>query len=221
MGTFDVAVIHATQLSIPPMTSAVRADFPAARLRHLLDDSLLGDLRAAGALTPALWARMGRLIDHLAADEVDAVQLACSGYAPVVDAARERLGLPVLKPDEAMYAQIVDGGHAHLGIAATVQPAVDLAAERVRALAAEEGLTLRVSTACRPGAMDAAQRDDDEALERLVVDAAQELAGQGVDAVALAQYSMSPVAQAVAAATGLPVYTGPRAAARHLRRLLE
>jgi len=78
-----------------------------------------------------------------------------------------------------------------------------------------------VTTRCVPEAMDAAQSDDDDELTRLLALAVTELAEDGASVVAFAQYSMSPVAAAVADHTSVPVVTGPRAAARDLRRALD
>ena len=130
---WHVGVIHATPLSIAPLVAALEQEAPWVRPRHLLDGSLLADLKVAERLTGRVRARMERLIVHLLEDGVRAVQLACSGFAPVVD----------------------------------------------------------------------------------------ELAADGVQALALARYAMTPAAEAVGDATGLPVDTGPGAAARHLREVLD
>jgi hypothetical protein len=80
-----IGVINATPLSMVPFTVAMQVEFPQADIRHVLDDSLLRDLRAAGRLTVELEGRMERLIEYVLAGEVAALQFACSGYSPVVD----------------------------------------------------------------------------------------------------------------------------------------
>ena len=215
-----VGIIHATTLSMAPLTAALGAELPQARIRHLLDDSLLPDLQAAGRITGALAARIERLVGHLVSDDVDAVQLACSGFAEVVDRLRPQLSTPVLKPDEAMYAEIVAGAHRHIGIVATVRPSADFASAQLTQLARSASLELRITTACRPEGMRAAQEGDEARFSRVIAEAAGDLAAGGAEVIALAQYSISPVAGDVAAATGLPVYTAPGAAARSLRRLV-
>lgn len=216
-----IGVIHATPLSLRPLTEAMDTEFPSAVVRHVLDDSLMTDLRAAGRLTSELEQRMERLIEHLTVDHVDALQFACSGYVPVVDRAAARLDIPVRKPDEAMYRELTTAGHDHIGILATVQPALDLAERQLHGLLDAAGSNTRVTTRCVPEAMDAAQSDDDDELTRLLALAVTELAEDGASVVAFAQYSMSPVAAAVADHTSVPVVTGPRAAARDLRRALD
>lgn len=216
-----IGVIHATPLSLAPITEAMLAEFPHAQVRHVLDDSLLNDLRVAGSLTEDLEQRMERVIEHLLADGIDALQFACSGYVPVVDRAASRLAIPVRKPDEAMYRELADGGHDHVGILATVQPALDLATQQLQQLLDATSAATEITTRCVPEAMDAAQLGDDAELARLLTAAVNDLLGSGAVVVAFAQYSMSPVAEMVAELTGVPVVTGPRAAARDLRHALS
>ena len=216
-----VGVIHATTLSLGPMADALAAEFPSARVRHLLDDSLLPDLRAAGHLTPALDGRMRRLVAHLLVDGVDAVQLACSGYAATVDRLRRELSVPVCKPDDAMLTAVAAAGHRRVGIAATYPHAADVAAAGLRRAVADRGsapgnVPPEFLSACRAEAMEAAQTGDGARLAAVVTDMARALVADGADAVVLAQFSLSPAAAAADAAVDVPVYSGPRSAARAL-----
>ena len=216
-----VGLIHATPLSVRPIRLAMADEFPEARPRNVLDDSLLSDLQAAGTLTDDLALRMRRLIEHLLADGVAAVQLACSGYAPLIDSMRAEIATPIRKPDEAMYADLAESGLQQVGIIATVEPALDLAVSQLEDQAAARDVHIDIRGACRPEAMAAAQAGDDDTLRDVIVEAAQALHSEGAEILALAQYSLSPVADAVAEATGLPVRTGPHAAVRYLRDLLS
>lgn len=215
-----IGVIHATPLSLAPMAEALHAEFPDAVVRNVLDDSLMADLRAAGELTADLEARMERVVDHLLADPLDALQFACSGYVPVVDRVASRLDIPVRKPDEAMYRELAAGGDDHVAILATIQPALDLATQQLQQRLDAGSSPTTITTRCVPEAMDAAQLGDDDGLTRMLAAAVNQLAATGVGVVAFAQYSMSPVAEAVAAATGVTIVTGPNAAARDLKQLL-
>jgi Asp/Glu/hydantoin racemase len=216
-----IGVINATPLSMVPFTVAMQVEFPQADIRHVLDDSLLRDLRAAGRLTVELEGRMERLIEYVLAGEVAALQFACSGYSPVVARAAERLSIPVRKPDEAMYRELAGADHDHVGILATVQAALELAEQQLGDLLSAQGSSARITTRCLTEAMDAAESGDDDELTRMLTEAVRELTDSGVSVVAFAQYSMSPVADEVARATGVGIVTGPRAAARDLRSALH
>lgn len=64
----------------------------------------------------------------------------------------------------------------------------------------------------------ALDRGDTATHDTMVVAAAQQLAGHGCAAIALAQFSLARARDAVAAATGLPVLTTPDTAVRASRR---
>jgi Asp/Glu/hydantoin racemase len=219
-GGVTIGVIHATPLSIAPLQETFAAVLPGARLRQVLDDSLLTDLQAAGSLTPELEARMERLLQYLLSGEVDAVQFACSGYVPVVDRAAARLAIPVRKPDEAMYRQLAAQEVRPIGIVATVEPALVLAREQLSELLVAEGERPALLTRAVPDALPIAQAGDLDGLTDAIAAAVGRLVDDGARVVAFAQYSLAPVADAVATRTGIRIVTGPRAAAEDLRAAL-
>jgi len=68
------------------------------------------------------------------------------------------------------------------------------------------------------GALAALDRGDRAEHDRLVAEASRDL--RDCDLVALAQYSMAPAAELVAAASGRPVLTTPDSAVQKLKELL-
>ena len=68
------------------------------------------------------------------------------------------------------------------------------------------------------GALAALDRGDRAEHDRLVTEASRDL--RDCDLVALAQYSMAPAAELVAAASGRPVLTTPDSAVQKLKELL-
>jgi hypothetical protein len=68
------------------------------------------------------------------------------------------------------------------------------------------------------GALAALDRGDGAEHDRIVVEAAKALGD--CDVIALAQFSLSRTARAVADATGRPVLTTPESAVRKLKRVL-
>jgi hypothetical protein len=216
-GGTTIGVIHATPMSIGPLQQAFASVLPGVRLRQVLDDSLLTDLQAAGSLTPDLEARMERLLQYLLRGEVDAVQFACSGYVPVVDRAAARLTIPVRKPDEAMYRQLAAQEARPIGVVATVEPALLLAREQLSELLVARGERPAVLTRAVPDALPIAQAGDLDGLTDAIAAAVGRLVEDGARVVAFAQYSLAPVADAVATRTGTRIVTGPHAAAEDLR----
>ncbi|MFC3996279.1 aspartate/glutamate racemase family protein [Nocardiopsis sediminis] len=205
-----LAMIHAVARSAELADAAVRERFPEAVPWHLFDGRLLEEVEHAGGLTPGLRSRMLRLIGHAFTEGADAVLLTCSSYGPVVEEARRMWDRPIDRPDDALFDRVLRSGARRVALictsAAAVAPAVDGLAMAARSRdRPPEAVPLLCPTTS--GAADAG------AL-------AARLAEAGVDAVALAQYSLAPLAGAVAAATGLSVHAGPEAAAGRLRARL-
>ncbi|WP_201295049.1 MULTISPECIES: aspartate/glutamate racemase family protein [unclassified Nocardiopsis] len=208
-----VAMIHANGAAARLAQQAFEEVFPEAGVWHLLDDRLLEDARDGVRGEPQ--RRMLRLIEHAFTGGADAVLLTCSAYGPVVDVARQLWDRPIDRPDEAVFHDVVRGGFARVAVLASVAPAVDPAMEQMRALVADTGAETEVRTVlCE----DAARAGD--APEEAVSVVLPHLENGGFDAVVLAQYSLSPVAGLLSDSLGLPVFSGPRAAALRMRERL-
>lgn len=212
-----IALISATRSAIAPAVEAFRARFPEAEVWNLLDDRLLADLEAAGGMTPALEQRMHGLIRHAAASEADGILLTCSQYGPIAHGAG--VEVPVLAPDEAAFAEVVGRGFGTVLVLASIDSSLDDTLARLQGEATRAGSPVRFTGAVSREARAAADRDDREALAQALSETARSHAGT-VDAVFLAQYSLSPAAEAIAQALGVPVITGPDTAAVRLRTAL-
>jgi hypothetical protein len=207
-----VAVIHANPATMQPVVSAFAERFPGADLWHLLDDRLVTDAERAGGLTPELRDRMTTLIEYAVANGARAVQLACSMYGPAAADASQRHPIPVLASDQAMFDEVARTRRARVAILASLHPAAKDSAERLAAALAEQGQHPIIDTLVVEEAMDAAKAGDRERLARVLAEGAASLADD-VDVVVLAQYSLAPVAAAVADAVRRPVLSGPHLAA--------
>ena len=215
-----IALIHALRHSPPPIEAAFARAWPEAVLMNLLDDSLSADLAREGSLTPAMTGRFLALSRYAAGTGADGILFTCSAFGPCIDAvAAERAPMPVLKPNEAMIDDAVaearrlapPGRRPRIGLLATFQPTLET-------MPPEFPAGVEVVPQHAPGALAALDRGDAAEHDRLAAEAAKALAS--CDVVALAQFSLARAADAVAAATGRPVFTTPDSAVRQLRRLL-
>ena len=100
-----IALIHAMQLAIDPVGDAFRQLWPQARVTHLLEDSLAPDLAAAGSITPAIVDRIVELARYSERCGANAVLYTCSAFGTAIGEAKRALGIPVLKPNEAMLEE--------------------------------------------------------------------------------------------------------------------
>ena len=207
-----IAIIHALRHSPPPIEAAFKQLWPKATLMNLLDDSLSADLARDGALTPGMTERFLSLGRYAAGTGADAILFSCSAFGPCIEAvARELSPMPVLKPNEAMIEEAVASGGT-IGLLATFAPTL-------ASMPPEFPKDAKLVTKLAEGALAALNRDDPAEHDRCVLEAAKSLVH--CDVIALAQFSLSRSATAVAKATGKPVLTTPESAVRKLTRMLK
>lgn len=214
-----VAVIHAVPAGARIAQEAFVREFPQARVWNVWDDRLLDDVLDAGGLTEALRRRMLRLIGHVMDGGAQGVLLTCSSYGEVVDTARSLWEVPVLKADEAMFWAALAGPYGRIAVVASVPPAVPAAVAQLEALVpvVRPGRPVDIVTVLSEEAGGAA---GGEATARHLAEGLHAAGGGDVDVVLLAQYSLAPAREALAALVGVPVLDGAGAAVRVLRGLL-
>lgn len=206
-----IALIHALRHSPPPIEAAFARLWPEARLMNLLDDSLSADLARDGEITETMTGRFLSLARYAKATGADGILFTCSAFGPCIEAVQSEFApMPVLKPNEAMIEEAEALG-GRIGLLASFAPTL-------RSMPAEFPASLTVVPKLAEGALAALDRGDGETHDRLAAEAAGDLAG--CDLIALAQFSLARAAPAVAAATGKQVLTTPDSAVRKLKRLL-
>ncbi len=210
-----IALIHALTHSIVPINSAFERLWPEAARQNLLDDSLSADLAAhGGALDEAMHKRFTTLADYAITNGAQAILFTCSAFAACIErVARQHATIPVLKPNEAMIAEAVVAGRP-VGLIASFAPTLV-------SMPPEFPSNAQPQCALVADAMTALNAGDMALHDQLVVDAARRLKADGAGVIALAQFSMARARAAVAAATGLPVFTTPDSAIRLLKAKLS
>ena len=206
-----ITLIHALKHSIVPIEASFATLWPDARLMNLVDDSLSADLARDGRLSEAMTERFLSLGNYAASTGADAILFTCSAFGPCIEAvARAHAPMPVLKPNAAMIEQAVAKG-GRIGLLSTFAPTLV-------SMPPEFPASVEVVPKLVEGALAALDRGDRAEHDRLVVEASRDL--RDCDLIALAQYSMAPAAEMVAAATGRPVLTTPDSAVMKVKQLL-
>jgi aspartate/glutamate racemase len=212
-----VALIHAVPMAVQPVAAAFDALWPAAERMNLLDDALSVDRQRAGALTEPIAARIAALAAYAFDAGADGILYTCSAFGEAIEAVARSTDRPVLKPNEAMFDDALEAG-ARIAMIATFPPSVPGMEAEFREQAG--GRAASLDTVCVPPAMDAARAGDMATHNRLVAEAARELAARGYDALMLAQFSMAPAVREVQAVVPFPVLTSPESAVRRLKARL-
>ncbi|WP_405642770.1 hypothetical protein [Streptomyces uncialis] len=237
-----IALISATPTAMAPAVAGLAEEFPAAEPWSLLDDRLLADAPQDGPLPPALVDRMRRLIGHALAGGADGVLLTCSLYGSVTETVDTPV--PLLAPDTAAFerALTLSSGTGRVLVLASFETAMRDSVARFSAASAASaaavsagvgsavaapaavgsaasGSGAEVVGVVAPDAFDAAREGNLPALRDALRDACLPHL-TGADVVLLAQYSLAPAAASLSTALGVPVVSGPQAAAAALRSAL-
>ena len=206
-----ITLVHALKHSIVPIEASFARLWPQARLMNLLDDSLSADLARDGKLTDAMTERFLSIGRYAASTGANGILFTCSAFGPCIEAvAGERAPMPVLKPNEAMIEQAAKAGRK-VGLLSSFPPTL---ASMPREFPSSVELVPKLAE----GALAALDRGDRAEHDRIVTEAAKDL--RDCDVIALAQYSMAPAAEQVAAATGKPVLTTPDSAVMKMKAML-
>jgi Asp/Glu/hydantoin racemase len=211
-----VVMIHAVAGSIRPAELAFRDEFPEAELVNLMDDSLLTDY--GDSINSRLRRRMSQLICYCAEHGADAVGLACSVYAPVVESARHLVDIPVLSSYEAVMDDAVSYG-SRIGIIASVAATLRDSEYYLRQTAKQRGLTVDPQLLLDEDLMQLMKVAGQEEFRQRLSRAVRRMA-PGLDAILLSQFSMATALSDLREVTDLPLLSAPHSSARRFKQLL-
>lgn len=212
-----IVMIHALAESVPPVKIAFGEVFPEAEVINLLDEALFIDFK--GQITPQLRRRMSQLICYCEEYGADAIGLACSVYAPVVETARDLVDVPLVSSYSPVMEEAVRAGR-RIGIIASVEATLRDSEYYLYRAANEQGREIETELCFAEELMPLYRREGEEAfntrLEELVMDLAKR-----VDAVLLGQFSMATALKRLQAICPVPVLSGPHSSANKLKELLS
>jgi len=212
-----VAMIHAIADSIPPVRLAFSEEFPEAEVINVLDEGLLFDFD--GQITPKLRRRMSNLIGYCQDNKADAIGLACSVYAPVVDSAKYLVDVPLVSSYGPVMADAVAAG-PRIGLIASV-PATIRDAEHYLRLAAEEaGKEVEPHLCLAEDLINVMRIEGQSGLERRLEEEVLTLA-LDADVVLLSQFSFAAALAHLKTVSPVPVLSAPHSSARAIKRLLS
>lgn len=218
-----IALIHALEESVAPIRDAFARLWPEAQTADLLDASLSADLATAGRLDKAMTDRFLTLGHYAAAGSgatpAQAVLFTCSAFGPAIDAVRAALPIPVLRPNEAAFAEALETGR-RIALVVTFPPSLPALMAELQQMADAAGREVDITPVLADGALAALKAGDAQGHDAAVLAACRDLGAQ--DLLLLGQFSLARAAPALRAEHDCPVVTTPDSAVRHLKtRLLR
>ncbi len=209
-----IALVHATPAAVDPIKSAFAEAWPEPDLVNLLDDSLSRDRALTVELTDSIFRRFDALGRYAVSLGADAILFTCSAFGPAIERVARSVKMPVLKPNEAMFAEAIAIGGS-IGMLATFESSIASMSEEFVDQAKQAGSTAALTSVFVPGAMAALLAGQREKHDALVAAAASGLAD--CTAIMLAQFSMAPAAARLRGQTSVPVLTSPASAVATLK----
>ena len=212
-----VVMIHALAESIPPVRLAFMEEFPEAEVINLLDEGLLVDF--PGSITPSLRRRMSDLICYCQDHNADAIGLACSVYAPVVDSARDLVDVPLVSSYGPVMAEAVAAG-SRVGVIATNKATMSDSEHYLKVAAQEVGREVVVKQRLAADLIQVLRDEGHRAFEKRLEQETLTLSTEA-DVVLLSQFSFATALDHLRKISPVPVLSAPHSSARRLKKMLE
>jgi len=212
-----IYLVHAHSISMAPVEATFRTHWPQARLANVIDDSLFSDFQLDARLTEAMIERFRMLGRYCAAAHADAILFTCSAFGPAIDAVKREQSIPVLKPNEALYDDLMTQ-RGRIALVATFAPTLTSMMAEIGEHMRAKSVRLQVETRLIEGAMDALLQNRPDEHNRLIAEATGAFADY--DVIAFAQFSMVPALELAQARVRTPILTTPGSAVRKLKALM-
>jgi hypothetical protein len=224
-----IALIHATPLAVAPVNVAFAQLWPNTVLMNVLDDSLSADhAKNKGVLSDPMIQRFIDLAQYAKRTGADAILFTCSAFGPAIEIAREAVGIPTLKPNEAMFEDAISLAETKTGdiaLVATFDPSLAPMATEFNDQSKARNFKGLLTQHYVPDAMAALGKGDANTHHSLITSKAATLTNTSI--ILLAQFSMAaakPQVEAKLSSMGqahIAVLTSPECAVLSLQRTLN
>lgn len=216
-----VAMLHTSFVFVnvePSVVELFEEIVPEAEVIHFVDSDVLATVMREGSISEASTSRMVHLAKAAEEAGADVIFNACSSLGPTMDAAQEAVGIPIVRIDDGMARKAAEAAES-IGVLATVATTLDPTAALIERKAAGLDKQVRIVRKLSEGAFETLMAGGRDEHDRMVLESARELAPE-VEVIVLAQASMSRLAPALAAETGLEVLSSPRLGVEYVRQTL-
>jgi aspartate/glutamate racemase len=171
-----------------------------------------------GRIDEVMMQRFATLANYARGTGSNGILFTCSAFGEAIEAVARQAQIPVLKPNEAMFAEALESGHS-VGLLVTFEPSIPSMEQEFVQMAAACNKGVHLETVWVPEAMQALASGDAARHDDLIAAAAPRLAH--CDVVMLAQFSMARALPVVRQAVCNPILTSPDSAVTKLKTLLQ
>ena len=215
--TSRIVLIHAVKMAIDPITASFQSHWPEAELVNLLDDSLSKDRAASKQLNKNMIDRFSCLGKYAASIKADGILFTCSAFGPAIEAVAQEHTIPILKPNEAMFAMASKIG-GKIGMLVTFKNSIQSMTQEFEHMVDNNEAKVVLRTQLVEDAMELLNQSNIESHNKLLVKHAKTM--DDCNAIMLAQFSMAIAYDAINKQINVPILTAPDAAVKLLKKLV-
>lgn len=213
-----VVCVHTAMALVGPLTETFKQIIPEVECEHIAESSLIKEVIANNAVTPAVRRRLLDYYNAAADSGADVIFNTCSSVGDIADMAAGISRVPVFRIDRPMAEKAVREAK-RIGVISTLPTTLDPTCRLLQNCAKEAGTEVELVEGLADGAFAAGQSGDSETHDRLIAEAAKRIADK-VDLFVLAQGSMARMEQRLSELTGKPVLSSPVLGVQGLRKFL-
>ncbi len=203
---------------VGPLTETFKRLIPEVEVEHIAESSLIKEVIANNAVTPAVRRRLLDYYNAAADSGADVIFNTCSSVGDIADLGNQICRIPVFRIDKPMAEKAVQEAK-RIGVISTLPTTLDPTCRLLQNCAKAAGKEIELVEGLADGAFAAGQSGDGETHDRLIAEAAQKIADK-VDMFVLAQGSMERMEKRLAELTGKPILSSPCLGVLGLRKYL-
>ena len=219
MSKIRVGVVHTFLYSVEDLKAQFREQLPEAEMINIIDDSLLEEALANGAVTPAIISRMCDYYQNLQELGCVCALNQCSSVGEASDIAGKTVSMPIFKIDRPMARKAAELGEK-IAVIATACSTVEPSSRLVESESARLGRRVQVDRCFVEGAYECLLKSGDKQKHNEMVVAKVEEAAKDHDVIVLAQgsmYHLMPLLSHIQ----VPVLTSLETGVAQLRKYLD
>ena len=202
-----LALIHTVIFLADMFKKKLAARYPCLQSFHVVDESLIQGLFAAGGMTPGIVRRLAGQAGLARDAGAEVILFTCSSTSPAVDLIRPLIDVPVLKIDDPLAERAVLTGEK-IGVICTAKTTLLPCQNLIRQHADRLGRKVTVQGRLEAAAFEAVMAGDKTRHDEIIRQVAAELSRE-CDVVVLAQASMAHLAPELNKSLKVPVLAGP------------
>jgi Asp/Glu/hydantoin racemase len=220
MSNKTLGLIHTSATLVPVFAELCAKYLPGIKTFNIVDDSLIKNTIACGALTKSTAARVVSYAASAKEAGADFILYTCSSIGPAVEIAASLQDIPVLRVDQPMADKAVAIGKK-IGVIATLSTTLEPTSDLVRRRAIVAGKEIELISVLCEGAFEALMSGDAATHDAKVGEALKQLSNE-VDVILLAQASMARVVDSLSEEDKrVPILASPITAIEYLTTILN